>query len=343
MMPKHAERLLEVQDLHVHIPVVGAVVHALRGVSFHLDRCETLCIVGESGCGKSITALALMGLLPSGVTRNASRLTFNEHDLMGIESDALRKIRGKKISMIFQEPMTSLNPSFTIGFQLMDVVRCHDNVSMEEARKRAVELLEKVGISDPDTRLTQYPHQLSGGLRQRVMIAMALICRPELLIADEPTTALDVTVQAELLRLLKDLQQEMSMGLIFITHDLGLVSRIADRVVVMYAGQVVETTPVAALFDRPLHPYTQGLLSCLLVPGRLRRGARLPTISGVVPTLAGALQGCAFQQRCALAQDACARDMISLTVVDEHSAYRCVHSLRSLTEQQLLNASGQEA
>jgi peptide/nickel transport system ATP-binding protein len=316
--------LLDVQDLRVDIDTAQGVLHAVQGVSFAVDRGETLCIVGESGCGKSLTALALMGLLPRRAERRATRLALSGQDLQGLSPGAMNRLRGEQIAMIFQEPMTSLNPVFTIGVQMTDVLRQHRSVSLREAKERAVYLLEKVGIGNAAARLGQYPHQLSGGLRQRVMIAMALMCDPRLIVADEPTTALDVTVQAELLRLLMSLQAEFGMGLVLITHDLGIVSRMADKVAVMYAGQIVEQGSAQAIFENPLHPYTQGLMACL--PGADRPVAgRLPVIPGTVPSLVGALSGCRFASRCNWRHEACAAE-ISLREHAAGHAYRCVLS-----------------
>lgn len=259
--------LLDVVNLHVKIPTTSGVIHAIRGIDLRVEKGETVGLVGESGCGKSLTSLALMGLLPRGTERTAKRLALEGRDLTLMKERQLADIRGTEMAMIFQEPMTSLNPSLTIGEQLSEVYRRHCAEDRKQANSRAIALLDRVGISNASIRRNHYPHQLSGGLRQRVMIAMALMCKSKLLIADEPTTALDVTIQAQILRLLVDLQSELDMGLIFITHDLGVVARIADRVCVMYAGKIVESAPTRELFENPQHPYTQGLLSCVPVPG----------------------------------------------------------------------------
>jgi peptide/nickel transport system ATP-binding protein len=248
------KRILEVANLSVDIPVSSGMLHPVQGLSFHVDRGETLAIVGESGCGKSLTSLALMDLLPSRATRRAEKLALDGQDLTQLTERQMSDLRGNRMSMIFQEPMTSLNPSYTIGDQLIEALRRHRGVTVAEARERAVWLLEKVGITAAQGRLRQYPHQLSGGLRQRVMIAMALMCGPDLIIADEPTTALDVTIQAQILHLLADLQREFQTGLILITHDLGVVARVADRVAVMYAGQIVEQGTAMQIFQAPTHP-----------------------------------------------------------------------------------------
>jgi peptide/nickel transport system ATP-binding protein len=301
-----AEALLSVRDLVIDIDTPRGVLHAVRGVSFDVNRGETLCIVGESGCGKSMTALALMGLLPKQTKRRVSRLVFEGEDLTQSVAARLAALRGLRMAMIFQEPMTALNPAYTIGDQLCEVHRRHKRSSGAQARERAAELLEKVGITAVGERLAQYPHQLSGGLRQRVMIAMALMCGPALLIADEPTTALDVTIQAQILRLLADLQRELGIGLLLITHDLGVVARIAQRVAVMYAGEVVETGTATEVFGKPRHPYTQGLIASIPIPGRTKPGERLGAIPGTVPSLIGDLDGCAFRERCQQAAPVCA-------------------------------------
>jgi peptide/nickel transport system ATP-binding protein len=314
--------LLAVENLSVDIATAAGPLHAVRRLSFGLDRGETLCIVGESGCGKSMTALALMGLLPKRAALSATRYSFSGHDMFAPGKPVIEEVRGDRIAMIFQEPMTSLNPVFTIGDQLISVFRQHGKGSASKARERALYLLDRVGISQPAQRLSQFPHELSGGLRQRVMIAMALMCGPELIIADEPTTALDVTIQAELLRLLMDLQREFGMGMILITHDLGIVSRMADNVIVMYAGEVVEAGGVNAIFDRPLHPYTRGLIACLPDVKQAKLD-RLPSIRGSVPSLFGDFQGCHFRSRCDYAREECTKE-ISLASGGTDHLYRCI-------------------
>ena len=310
-----SERILAVEGLAVDIPVPAGMVHAVRGVSFHVNRGETVCIVGESGCGKSMTALAIMDLLPTMAVRAVARLELEGQSLTGIGERAMADIRGNRMAMIFQEPMTSLNPAYTIGNQLEEALLRHrKKAGRKQARERAVHLLERVGITGAGQRLKQYPHQLSGGLRQRVMIAMALMCGPSLIIADEPTTALDVTIQAQILHLLAELQREFRMGLVFITHDLGIVARIASRVVVMYAGEVVETGSAEQLFRAPRHPYTQGLLACIPIPGRTRRGERLGVIPGMVPSLVGKARGCQFAIRCPYAAEVCRDGPVPLMV-----------------------------
>ena len=314
--------LLQVENLRVDIPLGNDTLHAVRGLDFSVARGEMLCIVGESGCGKSLTSLALMDLLPRQARRSASRLSLDGIDLLGQSERSMCDLRGNRMAMIFQEPMTSLNPAYSIGDQLSEVLTQHRKVSRKDAWARAAQMLEKVGISHPAERLKQYPHQLSGGLRQRVIIAMALMCEPELIIADEPTTALDVTLQAQILRLIRDLQQEFGMAVIFITHDLGLVARIADRVAVMYAGEIVETASALQLFENPQHPYTRGLLASIPIPGRTRPGEALGSIPGLVPSLVGEQHGCAFRNRCPQAVAACAEDVPRV----EHQGHmaRCI-------------------
>ena len=300
-----SDTILEVDGLSVDISTPRGTLHAVRDISFSVKRGETLCLVGESGCGKSMTSLAIMDLLPKAAKRNARRLAFMGEDLSKASKRQINALRGNRMAMIFQEPMTALNPAYTIGNQLVEAYRQHKKASEAEARERAVFLLGKVGIASAAERLGHYPHQLSGGLRQRVMIAMALMCEPELLIADEPTTALDVTIQAQILRLLADLQRELGIAMVLITHDLGIVARIADRVAVMYAGQIVEEGPTASLFHNPRHPYTQGLIDCIPVPGRTVPGGRLGVIPGVVPSLIDNIRGCSFRDRCSRTQSIC--------------------------------------
>ena len=294
--------LLDIEDLSI---TFGEKTAAVRGASFQIGRGETHCIVGESGCGKSVTALAVMGLLARGGHRTAKRMSLGGIDLTTLSDREMARLRGNRMAMIFQEPMTSLNPAFTIGSQMAEVLTRHKGGSRAAALDRAAELMGRVGITAPGMRLGQFPHQLSGGLRQRVMIAMALMCDPELLIADEPTTALDVTVQAQILRLLAGLQRDLGLGLLLITHDLGIVARVATRVSVMYAGEVVESAPTAELFANPKHPYTQGLLRCVPVPGKIRRDEPLGSIPGTVPRVGPGFEGCAFRDRCTFADETC--------------------------------------
>lgn len=316
--------LLEVEGLSVDIPVASGMLHPVREVTFHVARGETLAIVGESGCGKSLTSLALMGLLPKAARRSVRRLDFDGRSLLDLPERRMADIRGDRMAMVFQEPMTSLNPCYTVGNQLEEALLCHRKSSRREARERAVYLLDKVGITAAASRLKQYPHHLSGGLRQRVMIAMALMCEPDLLICDEPTTALDVTIQAQILLLIATLQRELNIGVFLITHDLGIVARVAHRVGVMYAGEIVETGTAAEIFERPLHPYTQGLLACIPVPGRTEPGTSLGVIPGIVPFLVGDIRGCSFRDRCPYAFDRCDETDVALNDVGTGRAYRCL-------------------
>jgi peptide/nickel transport system ATP-binding protein len=319
--------VLEVANLHV---TFGGSVAAVRGASLTVNRGETHCLVGESGCGKSVTALAIMNLLARRTERRADVLRFHDTDLQRLSERSMARLRGNKVAMIFQEPMTSLNPAYTVGSQMAEVLQRHRHVSRVQAMDRAAELLDRVGITAPGMRLRQHPHQLSGGLRQRVMIAMALMCEPELLIADEPTTALDVTVQAQILRLLQTLQRELGLALLLITHDLGIVARMAQRVSVMYAGEVVESAPVEALFATPTHPYTRGLLACVPVPGGLWRDAPLGSIPGVVPRIAPGFAGCAFRDRCAHATPECAHRILSREAGEDRVRVSAPHDPPSL-------------
>jgi peptide/nickel transport system ATP-binding protein len=299
-----AAPLLAVDDLRTHFFTSDGTVRALDGVSFAIASGETLGIVGESGCGKSVTALSVLRLLPRrGASVAAGRVLFEDRDLLSLSEAEMRKIRGNRIAMIFQEPMTSLNPVHTIGAQIAEAVRIHQNLSPAAARARAAEMLRLVHIPDAPRRLADYPHQFSGGMRQRAMIAMALACNPKLLIADEPTTALDVTIQAQILRLMLELKERIGAAVMLITHDLGVVAETCQRVIVMYAGRTVEEAPVLELFDRPAHPYTRGLLAS--IPHRSAVGHRLAEIPGTVPSLREPILGCAFAARCPIAIDRC--------------------------------------
>ncbi|HSV78273.1 MAG TPA: ABC transporter ATP-binding protein [Ramlibacter sp.] len=291
--------LLEIEDLHVEFPTQGSVLHAVDGVSLTLRQGEVLGIVGESGSGKSVAMMALMGLVGAPGRVRAKKLRFAGNDLLGISDRERRRLVGKDMAMIFQEPTTSLNPCFTIGFQLLEAIRIHSPLDKASARRHAIGLLEQVGIPAAAARMDDYPHQLSGGMNQRVMIAMAISCNPRLLIADEPTTALDVTIQAQILDLLRQLQKERGMALVLITHNMGVVSEMADRIAVMYAGQVMEQQPVERLFAQPQHPYTEALLAALPEQGEV--GHRLATIPGVVPGVFDRPAGCLFAPRCAYA------------------------------------------
>ena len=298
--------ILTVKDLRTHFFTEEGVVRAVDGVTFSVRSGGTLGIVGESGCGKTVTALSILRLIPDPPGRIVGgSITFGERELLGLSEEEMRTLRGRAISMIFQEPMTSLNPVFTVGDQVAEGIRHHQRVSRREAWDRAVEMLKRVKVPDPARRAREYPHQLSGGLRQRVMIAMALALGPRLLIADEPTTALDVTIQAQILELLLSLQEEMRMAVILITHDLGVIAEVADRVLVMYAGRVVEEGSATELFEEPLHPYTQGLLGSLPTLEGGKRLRRLQAIPGLVPNLLALPTGCKFAPRCPKVIDAC--------------------------------------
>ncbi|WP_282047456.1 ABC transporter ATP-binding protein [Roseibium album] len=313
-------RLLTVENLAIRFK--NATANTVDGISFGVDRGETLCIVGESGCGKSISALALMGLLPMPPAEIASgRISFDQKDLLSLPAKTRADLRGDRMAMIFQEPMTSLNPSFRIGDQIAEGVLRHRAVSPADARRRALEMLERVKIPAASERLDDYPHQLSGGMRQRVMIAMALANDPDLLIADEPTTALDVTIQAQILDLMRTLQQETGTALIMITHDLGVVAEIADHVAVMYAGKIVEQGPVQAIFDDPQHPYTIGLMSSL--PSLGERQSRLTTIAGMVPTTDRMPSGCRFAPRCPFTTVTCEAQAPELSAVSDRHLAAC--------------------
>ena len=321
--------LLEIENLSVEFPSRSSVLHAVEGVSLSLDAGDVLGIVGESGSGKSVTMMALMGLVPYPGRVTASKMRFDGHDLLGLSTKERNRLTGKDVAMIFQEPTTSLNPCFSVGFQLAETLRVHLGMDSKAAKRRSIELLEQVGISDPETRLKAYPHQLSGGMNQRVMIAMAIACNPKLLIADEPTTALDVTIQAQILDLLRSLQRERGMALVLITHNMGVVSDMAQRVAVMYAGEIMEEQPAQALFQRPRHPYTEALMAAL--PERSDGSARLATIPGMVPGLYDRPTGCLFAPRCSYADDDCRGQRPGL-VKGLEAAVRCHHPL-SMTQQ----------
>jgi peptide/nickel transport system ATP-binding protein len=299
--------LLEVDNLQTHFRTPDGVNRAVDGVSFTVGAGETLAIVGESGCGKSVTASSILRLVREPPGKIAGAIRFDGTDLLKLDDRAMRDIRGNQISMIFQEPMTSLNPVLTVGRQICESLRLHQQLGQKRAERRAVEMLRLVGIAEPERRAREYPHQLSGGMRQRVMIAIALACNPKLLIADEPTTALDVTIQAQILDLMTDLKKRVGAAIILITHDLGVVAEIAERVLVMYAGRKVEEAPVRELFRSPRHPYTRGLLAALPRLGSSLNGkpGKLAEIPGVVPSLKQRIPGCVFASRCVLAQDIC--------------------------------------
>lgn len=300
------EKVLEVKDLHVTFTTYGGEVQAVRGVTFDLYKGETLAIVGESGCGKSVTSQSIMRLIPSPPGRIADgAVLFKGKDLTKLKESEMRNIRGADISMIFQDPMTALNPTITIGEQIIEGIMQHEPISRQDARKKALEMLNLVGIPNPSERLKNYPHQFSGGMRQRIVIAMALVCAPEVLIADEPTTALDVTIQAQILDLFKDIQKKTGVSIIIITHDLGVVAQVADRIAVMYAGKIVEAGERREIFYNPQHPYTKGLLNS--VPRLDLDGADLVPIGGSPPDLFAPPAGCPFAARCGFAMEVCDR------------------------------------
>ncbi len=315
------DNLLTVDRLSVEFGQGPKALRAVREVSFTLKPGEILCLVGESGSGKSVTSLALMGLLPKFARVKADRIDLNGKSLLNLPEKAMARLRGREMSMIFQDPMSSLNPALTVGFQLAEVLRLHNSLSRSEARGQALALLERVRIADARRRLDEYPHQLSGGMRQRVMIAMALACRPRVLIADEPTTALDVTVQAQILALIAELRDELGTAVLFITHDLGVVAEIADRVAVMYAGRVVEQAPVGPLFDQPSHGYTAGLLSALV--NASEKHDRLPEIPGNTPQIRHDDPGCTFAPRCAFAEPECRDAPAMATEMEPGHFSRC--------------------
>lgn len=315
--------LLNVSDLTTSFQTGSGEVTAVENVSFTLEKGEILGIVGESGSGKSVTALAIMGLLPQPPARILSgSIQFEGKDLLKLSDRAMQRLRGPGIAMVFQEPMTSLNPVFTIGEQIMETIQAHESLSQKDCFARAVEMLEKVGIPSASRRMTDYPHQLSGGQRQRVMLAIALVCRPKILIADEPTTALDVTIQAQILSLLMDLRDEFGMAILLITHNMGVIAETADRVMVMYAGRIVEQAPVGRLFDHPLHPYTRGLLSC--VPTLDQDQDRLIAIPGSLPEPSRRPPGCRFSARCTHAVARCGDAIPPLDTFETSHLAACI-------------------
>ena len=299
--------LLEVENLQTHFRTPDGVNRAVDGVNFHVNAGETLAIVGESGCGKSVTAMSILRLIPEPPGKIAGAIRFQGKDLLKCSDREMRDIRGNEISMIFQEPMTSLNPVLTVGRQIGETLRLHQGLSAQQAEAKAVEMLTLVGIPEPGRRVREYPHQLSGGMRQRVMIAIALACNPKLLIADEPTTALDVTIQAQILELMRDLKHRVGAAIVLITHDLGVVAEVAERVIVMYAGRKVEEAAVGPLFNNPKHPYTQGLLGSMPKLGSSLHGTetRLAEIPGLVPSLKQKIPGCVFAGRCPKVTELC--------------------------------------
>jgi oligopeptide/dipeptide ABC transporter ATP-binding protein len=320
--------LLQIQDLQTHFITDAGTVRAVDGVSLTVRKGETLGIVGESGCGKSVTALSVLRLIPNPPGKIvAGKILLDGRSLLDLPEDEMRKVRGGSISMIFQEPMTSLNPVFTVGDQIAEGIRLHQRLSKRDSWSKAIEMLRLVRIPDPDRRVKEYPHQMSGGMRQRVMIAMALSCNPHLLIADEPTTALDVTIQAQILELLNQLKTELGMAVMLITHDLGVVADTAARVAVMYAGRVVEQAPVLELFANPLHPYTQGLLNSIPRIEKAERRPRLAAIPGMVPDLLDLPRGCKFQARCTKVFEPCRGEEPQLKAVGaaDHLVRCCLY------------------
>jgi oligopeptide/dipeptide ABC transporter ATP-binding protein len=316
------QEILKIEDLKTHFFTHDGIVKAVDGVSFQLNRGETLGVVGESGCGKSVTALSIMRLIadPPGKIVGG-KIEFEGQNLLDMDDREMRDIRGKKISMIFQEPMTSLDPVFTIGHEIIETLQIHQNLDKKEARQRTIEVLATVGIPDADKRVDSYPHELSGGMRQRAMIAMALACNPALLIADEPTTALDVTIQAQILQLINDLKTEYNTSVLLITHDLGVIAEMSEHVAVMYAGHIFEYADVHTLFENPLNPYTKGLYKS--IPRLDVETRRLDTISGMVPNLIDLPPGCPYQNRCEYCFDTCLKEMPDLLPVADQHLVKC--------------------
>jgi oligopeptide/dipeptide ABC transporter ATP-binding protein len=320
------DHLLEVKNLSTHFPTREGLVRAVDGISFYLDRGELLGLVGESGCGKSMTSLSVMRLLSPPGKIVSGEILFDGKDLLRLSDSEMRQMRGDDIAMIFQDPMTSLNPVYTVGEQIAEVLRLHRKMSLKQARQATIEAMREVAIPDPARRVEDYPHQLSGGMRQRVMIAMALACNPKLLIADEPTTALDVTIQAQILELLDELRKQRDLAVLLITHDLGVVAEVADRVAVMYTGRIVEESPVEELFDRPKHPYAEGLLRSVpkLTSEHVIKHERLQTIEGTVPRPTDLPPGCHFAPRCSYRMPRCTEEDIPLYELDGDVRVRCV-------------------
>jgi len=329
-MAHNGQTLVRVRDLKRYFPITQGIIvqrhigdiKAVDGISFDIRQGETVCLVGESGCGKTVSALTILDLIPKPPGEiMAGKVLFQGTNLLNLNEPDMQKMRGNHIAMVFQEPLTSLNPVFTIGDQIKEAILVHEEVGSDELRKRCVTLLKDVGIPSPEQRLKDYPHQLSGGQRQRVMIAMALACNPDLIIADEPTTALDVTVQAQILNLMRSIQHQESMSILYITHDLGVVANIADRVYVMYAGVIAEQGNTSQIFQNPCHPYTQGLLASL--PSRSRRGQRLHSIPGAVPNPAYKPPGCPFHPRCSFAVETCKTQFPEMCDHGEGHLSRC--------------------
>jgi peptide/nickel transport system ATP-binding protein len=329
--------LLQVRNLQTSFFTPEGEVRAIDGVSFEIGEGKTIGLVGESGCGKSVTSLSIMRLIPSPPGKIVGgEILYRDRDLLKLNNEEMRKIRGNEISMIFQEPMTSLNPVFTVGNQIGEAIRLHQGLSKKATRQKTIQMLRLVKIADPESRVDAYPHQLSGGMRQRIMIAMALSCNPSLLIADEPTTALDVTIQAQILELMKELQQEIGMALLLITHDLGVVAEQADDVAIMYAGKIVERSNTRAIFTHPFHPYTVGLLNSLPGAGLLKK-KRLNAIPGVVPSPLNLPSGCRFRDRCPRAADLCAQTEPQLVEKERGHTVACHFPHTELRQETLLN------
>lgn len=328
-----AEKLLEVNELSTFFNTERGRVQALRNISFHVEKGEVLGIVGESGCGKSVTSQSILRLYDEKhLVEYNGTISFEEQNLLQLPMKEMQHIRGNNISMIFQDPLSSLDPVYTIGTQIMQVLRIHKKISKKDALARAIDLLRLTGIPSPEKRVHQYPHQLSGGMQQRVMIAIALACEPKLLIADEPTTALDVTIQAQILELIQELNQKMHMGIMLITHDLGVVAEVCSRVIVMYLGQVVEEADVKSLFNNPLHPYTKGLIQSIpQIDGD--RNEDLYVINGNVPSLENAPKGCGFSTRCPFASEKCHQENPGLTTHNDQQKVRCWHYAEILREE----------
>lgn len=326
--------LLEIKDLKTHFYTETGEVTAVHGVSFHVQKGEILGVVGESGCGKSVMSQTILRLFEEGTVQYEGEINYKDKNLLTLSKKQMNKVRGNEISMIFQDPLSTLNPVHTIGRQISESIILHQNVSKKEAEKQAIELLTLVGIPSPEKRAREFPHNLSGGMRQRAMIAVALACRPQLLIADEPTTALDVTIQAQILDLMKKLNQELEMGIIFITHDLGVVAELCSRVVVMYLGEIVEEASVEELFTRPLHPYTQGLIKSIpQIDGD--RSALLHTIEGTVPPLTRVPKGCRFETRCPFADEQCVSSAPPVREYTPSQKVKCWHYEKILAHQEV--------
>lgn len=330
--------LLSVQNLQTSFSTEEGFVTAVDDITFEVRKGETIGVVGESGCGKSVTAESIMKLLPEKTTKYKGEILFEGINLLKLNKEQIRKIRGNKISMVFQDPMTSLNPVQTIGDQIVEVITIHQRIDKKLAYEKAIDMLRVTGIPAPEIRVNEYPHELSGGMRQRVLIAIALACQPKILIADEPTTALDVTIQAQILDVISELKEAFNMGVMMITHDLGVVAEVCDRVVVMYLGQVIEESDVRSLFRHPLHPYTKGLLKSIPhVEGD--RSKKLHVIPGIVPPLTDIPQGCRFAPRCTFADDLCRSSAPELTKIEDEKKVRCWHYKKILQEEEEVHHS----